>query len=796
MSLKLRIFFRLLGFALVMITFGLAVIWVIQNEHKTNNNNSAVASAENIVASYLARVHEKQLTVAQFFHDTGVLVEAEQSPQIALLFTPEGDVLPVGQGGDDQTVRQLRSLIDLPAIRGVRLEENYGLITFAKFAVTRDATTGDSSLTPLPSRASLDAGAIGLLVVTRIDRDLLRARQARDHQLPVMVINDRGRILTSGSGNIRMAYPTLESTREFAHGIYSPSSDTQIVMTELATTEDDFSALWVVQNPVMSATEDQLSFFLVLLVVVTVVAFYLFWIFLNDQFWTLEGVIETLENLVHRHQSIPDIHRGSDESGRVASAIFLLQRKLLDGDRLRNHYILQQGHLVELVFLEMGRLAGSLDDEGRVEVLNALEDIKANLKTSMQEDRLQLIRRRAQSVEQRRATENTPLLAPGRGSTPELLEPVANAETTAAATAAASAPVVPSVAAPPANSGKEAAETSVAGVREDNPSTQIAPYNDQDGDWDGDQDSDWDSNKDDDQYDNRYNDQGDDWYDYTAQDGVRLQMNYSYKLMLASLQQLGERIRVRQKKMFQLKIVEQELSIAARLQASMLPQQSLVTPKVFIGGHMRPAKQVGGDFYDYFQIANTSTYGFLIADVSGKGVPAGLFMSMAMLLVRNITQNMSNPADAIAHLNNMLVKMNSETMFITMVYGTIDTETGVVQYCNAGHDPILHQGADGVSFWETTGDPIVCVIEDISYSVKAKTLLPGERLVLFTDGVTEAMNNDQDSYGADNLLRIVDKLATKPIDSVAEGVLIDVDEFAGAADQHDDITLLVIEHLA
>ena len=257
---------------------------------------------------------------------------------------------------------------------------------------------------------------------------------------------------------------------------------------------------------------------------------------------------------------------------------------------------------------------------------------------------------------------------------------------------------------------------------------------------------------------------------------------------LEHLEMLREAVTSRE----QLIAIRQELDVAARMQSQILPGQPLSGPGFAIGAQMTPAKEVGGDFYDYFQIDDNHV-GFVIADVSGKGVPAAIFMAVSHTLIRARGLDADPPAKLMERVNAALCKDNEEAMFVSAFYGVLDTANGHLSYCNAGHNAPLLRRADGaVEPLADKGGPALGVIDDASFEQAEIDFQPGDTVLLYTDGVTEAFDEDGEAYGEADLADVFKRLGSADPQAVAETIETVVTDHTGDAEQHDDITTLVL----
>ncbi len=239
--------------------------------------------------------------------------------------------------------------------------------------------------------------------------------------------------------------------------------------------------------------------------------------------------------------------------------------------------------------------------------------------------------------------------------------------------------------------------------------------------------------------------------------------------------------------------LQKELDIAARVQLSLLPDTIPMSDVVQITGIMRPAKEVGGDFYDFFRL-DQDHIGVAVADVSGKGVPAGLFMVMARTLMRATAANhIGEPGLVLKRVNDFLEQNNSEGLFVTLFYGVLDERSGVFTYANGGHNPPIVVGDDDAIPLATTGGVALGMFPGLDYSAAKVDMGPGFRLVLFSDGITEAFNETDELFGDERLLDTTRTLPeVQSPDEDVNHIVSAVDEFAGEAPQFDDITCVVL----
>jgi sigma-B regulation protein RsbU (phosphoserine phosphatase) len=209
---------------------------------------------------------------------------------------------------------------------------------------------------------------------------------------------------------------------------------------------------------------------------------------------------------------------------------------------------------------------------------------------------------------------------------------------------------------------------------------------------------------------------------------------------------------------------------------------------------MHTAKEVGGDFYDFFFIDDTHL-GFVIGDVSGKGVPASIYMAVARTMLKAIASQIHNPAECLSTVNTMLIPESDITTFVTVFYGVLNTETGTIRYCNGGHNlPYVVKKDGSVVQVENTAGLLLGKIEPMEYETKQIQLNSGEKIVLYTDGVTEAMNEDEMMYEEERLEKYLRNHPSYSDGKLLRGIIVDTLKFINKAQQSDDITLLVLEY--
>lgn len=244
--------------------------------------------------------------------------------------------------------------------------------------------------------------------------------------------------------------------------------------------------------------------------------------------------------------------------------------------------------------------------------------------------------------------------------------------------------------------------------------------------------------------------------------------------------------------------LESELNVARDIQLGILPKIYPAFPEqkeFHLFALLEPAKEVGGDLYDFFFIDEDNLC-FTIGDVSGKGVPAALFMTITMTLVKTSAKKGLSPADMMYQINNSLSADNPKSMFVTLLIGIFNIRTGTIQYVNAGHNPpIVVSRKDGVYYKRDISGPIAGIMEGFRFKDIQLQLDHGDALFLYTDGITEAMNTENQLFSEDRLLKQMEAHQDEPVEDFIARVKEAVTIHAGEAPQSDDITMLFIRYL-
>jgi len=244
--------------------------------------------------------------------------------------------------------------------------------------------------------------------------------------------------------------------------------------------------------------------------------------------------------------------------------------------------------------------------------------------------------------------------------------------------------------------------------------------------------------------------------------------------------------------------LEQELQLAHQIQASFLPEHVPQVPGWDLAAHWQGARQVSGDFYDFVPLSNggctNSLWGFVMADVADKGVPAALYMALSRTLVRTMAIGECDPAEVLSRANDMIIADSHTDLFVTLFYAILDPERGVLSYANAGHNPpLLFNSRSNQVIPLTARGMAMGIMTSIELERRETNLEPGDLLVFYTDGVTDALNEDMAEFGLERLCRAVEAHRDESAAGVVGAINQAVTEFVGDTPQFDDLTLVVLK---
>ena len=239
------------------------------------------------------------------------------------------------------------------------------------------------------------------------------------------------------------------------------------------------------------------------------------------------------------------------------------------------------------------------------------------------------------------------------------------------------------------------------------------------------------------------------------------------------------------------KRMEKELALAHSIQDSALPRNFTFHRNDFsIYALMRPAKEVGGDFYDFFMV-DSNKMALVIADVSGKGIPAAMFMMRAKTTIRNLAEAGHSPSEVLFRANNILCEGNEAEMFVTVWIGIIDLTTGVMICANAGHEyPAIMRAGEGFELFKDRHGLVLAAMENVRAKEYEIQMHPGDKLFVYTDGVPEAINSAEEQYGTGRMVQALNNCMDLPVDRLLPGVLNDLDRYVAGEEPFDDTTML------
>jgi phosphoserine phosphatase RsbU/P len=287
--------------------------------------------------------------------------------------------------------------------------------------------------------------------------------------------------------------------------------------------------------------------------------------------------------------------------------------------------------------------------------------------------------------------------------------------------------------------------------------------------------------------------------------------DFSHKIQVRARDQLGElansfnamtsRLTSLLAEMAEKKRLEEELRIAREIQMSLLPQGPVNMPGLQMTAHCSPAREVGGDYYDFLPLDDTRI-GILIADVSGKGTSAALYMAELTGLILSLSQIYTSPRELMIAANRIIADNLDSRSFITMTYVVVDVAHRTMTYARAGHTPLIHLAGKGLGrrarlltpsgmvlgLKLDKGEKFIAALEEICVPIET-----GDLVVLFTDGISEAMNAEEDLFGENRLCGLIEDHADLPFDELRERILREVRDFAGEPGPHDDMTLILLK---
>ncbi len=258
---------------------------------------------------------------------------------------------------------------------------------------------------------------------------------------------------------------------------------------------------------------------------------------------------------------------------------------------------------------------------------------------------------------------------------------------------------------------------------------------------------------------------------------------------IESIKDITERRKMEQK----LERTRTELHIAADIQKSFIPKKTPDIPEFEIEATSIPAMEVGGDFYDFI-VQPDGKYGIVIADVAGKSIPAAIFMALSRTIIRANATNQSKVSKVARNANKMIASDAPTGMFVTLIYGVLDGETLSLHYANAGHPPpLLFRSASCTIEEEAPMGIVMGIIDDAQYKESRIKFSSGDMAIFYTDGITEAMNNQGELYGVERLMEVIKENCLLETKEILNNILADISKFSQNTEQHDDITLMIIK---
>jgi sigma-B regulation protein RsbU (phosphoserine phosphatase) len=241
-------------------------------------------------------------------------------------------------------------------------------------------------------------------------------------------------------------------------------------------------------------------------------------------------------------------------------------------------------------------------------------------------------------------------------------------------------------------------------------------------------------------------------------------------------------------------LLKEEMKVATRIQNNLLPDSNPEIPGYEIAALNIPAKEVGGDYYDFISL-NNENLGFCVGDITGKGMPAALLMANLQASLRSQALINLETKECVENINKLLHRNTDSSKFATLFYGDLNPKNHEINYCNAGHDqPLIFRGNKLHSQLEATG-MLLGVLEDASYLSESISLLLDDVVVIYTDGITEAMNSDFEQFGIDRTIEVIEKCSSESASSILQKVHDEVRLHSDGFQQSDDITIMVIKRV-
>ncbi len=240
--------------------------------------------------------------------------------------------------------------------------------------------------------------------------------------------------------------------------------------------------------------------------------------------------------------------------------------------------------------------------------------------------------------------------------------------------------------------------------------------------------------------------------------------------------------------------IQNELEVARTLQQSILPSSFPADSRFNGRAYMRAARMIGGDFFDVFKISDDHL-GVVVADVSGKGVPAALFMVLARTMLQEVARHSLVPSECLAEVNQQLLAKNPLSLFVTMLFGVLDARSGEFVFSNGGHSmPYLLRVDGAIESVATRGSPLVGLLDFASYTDHKVYLSAHDQVIMITDGVTECFDDKEQAFGENRLLNFFNAMSREPTDAIVDGLVKRLDEFSNGTTPSDDITVLGFEY--
>ena len=370
--------------------------------HNQATKELAMVIADQRIAQINASISEQHFQLLEI-HTSANIDPNGVIKQHSLKQTAGGEN-SIGENLDNATKSIIDNVAELNTDSGYYFQDRVGMLYFATYTVNRHLADprfnsiimhepGVETVPNLPRNARSGLSSTEITIVTRLQEHLVAQQNNNNIGQDAIMVNQRGKALVGGRGSIFTAYPGLSREDLFEAQIYEASDTHWLALLPVANVADQIESLWAVPIQLPDRKAPSILLFVFFALVSFAIVAFIIRAAIDNGFWRINSVIHSLETLTVKTDTVPEITKGIDEAGRIATCMYALQKKLFEGERNKNQYLLQQTRLIERVFQEFGKWMSTLDNTGRVSLLNTLEDKKYEVKKEMQLGRLQIMGR-------------------------------------------------------------------------------------------------------------------------------------------------------------------------------------------------------------------------------------------------------------------------------------------------------------------------------------------------------------------------------------------------------------------